>query len=88
VKLKTLKEQIADIPPVDMADIIEELNQKQRALLFNEMEPVHASDTLEEIDPNVQRELVSALDKKIIVQMINEMTPAQAADVLSALSLK
>jgi CBS domain-containing protein len=88
VKLTTLREKLADIPPVDMADIIEELNQEQRALLLNEMEPEHASDAFEEVDPNVQREIVSSLDKRVIARLIDEMTPAQAADVLSALPYK
>ncbi|MDD5675310.1 MAG: CBS domain-containing protein [Chitinivibrionales bacterium] len=85
LKLTTLKAKLADIPPVDMADIIEELNQEHRTLLLSELEPAHASDTFEEVDPNVQREIVSSLDKKVVARLIDEMTPAQAADVLSAL---
>ena len=85
LKLTTLKEKLADIPPADMADIIEELNREQRMLLLNELDTEHASDTLEEVDPNVQRDLVSSLDKSVVARLIDEMTPAQAADVLSAL---
>jgi magnesium transporter len=85
LKLTTLKEKLADIPPADMADIIEELNREQRMLLLNELDTEHASDTLEEVDPNVQRDLVSSLDKKVVARLIDEMTPAQAADVISAL---
>jgi magnesium transporter len=81
-----LREKLADILPVDMADIIEELNHEQREFLLNELEPEHASDTFEEVNPNVQREIVSSLDKHAIALMIDEMTPAQAADVLSVLS--
>ncbi|VVB54046.1 MgtE intracellular N domain protein [uncultured archaeon] len=85
VKLKVLKERLADIPPVDLADILEELDPQQRIMLFAELDTEHASDTLEEIDPNVQRQLLASLRKEKVVQLINEMTPGQAADVLSAL---
>jgi len=85
VKLTILKERLHDIDPVDLADIIEELDPSQRAAVFGELDVEHASDTLEEIDPNVQRELVSSLKNERVAQLINEMTPAQAADVLSAL---
>jgi magnesium transporter len=85
VKLTTIKEKLADIPPVDLADIIEELNEEQRTLVLNELGPENASEIFEEVDPNVQREIVSSLDKKVVVRLIDEMTPAQAADVLSAL---
>lgn len=85
VKLNILKERLHDIDPVDLADILEELEPSQRAVLFGELETGHASDTLEEIDPHVQRELVSSLKTERVAQLINEMTPAQAADVLAAL---
>ncbi len=85
VKLTVLKDRLHDIDPVDLADIIEELDPQQRIAVFGELDVEHASDTLEEIDPNVQRELVSTLKNERVAQLINEMTPAQAADVLAAL---
>ena len=85
VKLNILKERLHDIAPVDLADILEELDPAQRFAVFGELNTEHASDTLEEIDPSVQRQLVSQLRKERAAQLINEMTPAQAADVLSAL---
>ena len=57
----------------------------QRVMVFNQLETEHASDTLEEIDPNVQRELVSSLHKDRVAELINQMTSGQAADLLSAL---
>jgi CBS domain-containing protein/sporulation protein YlmC with PRC-barrel domain len=85
VKLKVLKEKISEIPPVDLADILEELDHEQRLVLFSQLETEHASDTLEEINPNVQRALISSLEKKHVASLINEMTPGQAADVLAIL---
>jgi magnesium transporter len=85
VKLNVLKENIHDIPPVDLADILEELDTHQRLAVFNQLEAEHASDTLEEIEPRVQRDLIGALDRKRAANLIDEMSPAQAADVLAAL---
>ena len=85
VRLKVLKEKLADMPPVDLADILEELDHDQRVALFDQLDPEHASDTLEEIDPNVQRALISSLKKEKVAQLINDMTPGQAADILSVL---
>jgi CBS domain-containing protein len=86
VKLKVPKAELAEIHPVDLADILEELDSGQRVALFNQLEPGHASDTLEEVEPRVQRELISAIKKERAAQLINDMTPAQAADVLGILS--
>ncbi len=85
VKLKVLQERLSRINPVDLADILEDLEPAQRVAIFSELDTEKASDTLEEIDPHVQRELVSSLAPEHVVQLINEMTPGQAADLLSAL---
>src|ERR1700674_2833372 len=85
VKLNVLKENIHDIHPVDLADILEELDGEQRLAVFNELEPELASDTLEEVEPRVQRELISAIKRQRAAQLINEMSPAQAADILAIL---
>jgi CBS domain-containing protein len=85
VKLKVLKETLADIHPVDLADILEELDHDQRVMVFSSLDNEHASDTLEEIEPSIQRDIISSLTKEKVVQLLNDMTPGQAADVLSIL---
>ncbi len=86
VKLNVLKEKLADMHPVDLADILEEMAPGQRVEIFEKLDPEQASDTLEEIDPNAQRDLVESLKIEKVVQLVDEMTTGQAADVLSALS--
>jgi CBS domain-containing protein len=85
VKLKILKEKLSEIHPVDLADILEELDDDQRVAIFNKLDTERASDVLEEIDPSVQRVLVPSLKKEKVAMLIDEMTPGQAADVLAAL---
>ncbi len=85
LKLKVLKERLAEMPPVDLADILEELDQDQRIAIFDELDTERASDTLEELDPKVQRDMIVSLKKERAAQLINEMTPGQAADILSVL---
>ncbi|MFZ0182206.1 MAG: CBS domain-containing protein, partial [Methanoregula sp.] len=85
VKLKVLKNNLAEIHPVDLADIIEELDHDQRVAIFTSLDNEHASDTLEEIEPNVQRDILASLDIAKVVPLISTMTPGQAADVLSAI---
>jgi CBS domain-containing protein len=85
VKLKVLKEKISEMHPVDIADILEELEPAERVTIFEGLDTEQASDTLEEIEPNVQRDLVISIKKEKAAQLINEMTPAQAADVLAVL---
>jgi CBS domain-containing protein len=88
VKLKVLKEKLNDLPPVDIVEILEELDHEQRLTVINQLEAEHASDTLEEIGPNMQREIISSLKKEKVADLIDRMTPGQAADVLSVLNLE
>jgi CBS domain-containing protein/sporulation protein YlmC with PRC-barrel domain len=85
VKLNVLKSKVHEIHPVDLADILEELDSGQRQALFNQLEPEHASETLEEIEPRVQRELMATMQHDRAAKLIGEMSPAQAADILAIL---
>lgn len=85
IKLKVPKAGLSEIHPVDLADILEELEGGQRVALFNALDASQASDTLEEVEPRVQRELIRAIEKERAATLINEMTPAQAADILAIL---
>jgi len=88
VKLNILKEKLNDLPPVDIVEILEDLDHEQRLTVINQLEEEHASDTLEEISPNMQREIISSLKKEKVANLIDMMTPGQAADVLSVLTLE
>ena len=85
VRLSVLKEKLADIHPVDLADILEELDSAQRVRLLEDLDTGRASDTLEEVDPAVQRDIVFSLRKERVAQLIGEMTAGQAADILAVL---
>jgi magnesium transporter len=85
VKLKVLKERLLEIHPVDLADILEELDYKQRVAVFEELDTKKATATLEAIEPKSQRELIAALKKEKIVKLLTHMTAGQAADILSVL---
>jgi CBS domain-containing protein/sporulation protein YlmC with PRC-barrel domain len=85
VKLNILRERLEGLHPVDLADILEDLDPDQRRMIFDGLSHEQASDTLEEIEPMVQRELISTLAKDKVVQLIDLMTPGQAADLLSVL---
>lgn len=85
IKLKIPKAELNEIHPVDLADILEELEGGQRVALFNALDAEQASDTLEEVEPRVQRQLIHAIEKERAAMLINEMSPAQAADILAIL---
>ena len=60
-KLDVLKEKLPEIHPVDLADILEEMNEEHRLPIFNQLETGLAAATLEEIEPRVQKSLISSI---------------------------
>lgn len=82
-----LKEKLSNLRPVDLADVLEEMDHEQRVQIFDQLNEAKASNTLEEINPSVQRALIASLDKKKVAKLLNVMTPGQAADILSVLPL-
>jgi magnesium transporter len=88
VKLKVLKEKLKGLPPVDVVEILQELDHEQRLTVIHHLEAEHASDTLEAIGPNMQREIISSMKKEKVADLMDRMTPGQAADVLSVLTLE
>ncbi len=85
VKLTVSRENIADIHPADLADILEELSGEERMAVFNTLDTETAADTLEETEPRVQRELVASLRHERLAELLQTMTPAQISDLLEIL---
>jgi magnesium transporter len=86
VRLKVLKEHLSELPPVDLADVLEVMGPENRMAIFGALDVEQASDALEALDPKVQRDLIASLDKEKAAHLVNEMTPGQAADLLAALA--
>ena len=85
IRLKVVKGELAKMPPVDVARILEQLTHDQRLALFDGLQNGSASDALEELDPKSQREVIAAMPRNRAARLIDHMTPGQAADVLAVL---
>lgn len=64
VKLNILKEKIKDLPPVNVVEIFNELDHKQKSSFINHLNAEYASDTLEGFSQNIHREIFSTLQKE------------------------
>ena len=85
IKLNILKENLSAIHPIDLAHILEEMSYYQRSTIFKQLTLSQASQTLEAIDPSLQRSIVESLTKENTLELFDLMTPGQIADVLSSL---
>jgi CBS domain-containing protein/sporulation protein YlmC with PRC-barrel domain len=88
VRLDLSRATLSDIHPADLAEILEDLDRRERAVLFRELPVEAAAGALEEVQPELQRELLQALEPDRAADVLEEMQADDAADLLGDLPLE
>jgi magnesium transporter len=85
IRLKVLREKLAELPPVDLADVLEVLEDDQRTELFASLDTETAAEALDATEPRVQRQILSTTNIERIAQIFNHLSPMEIADMISVL---
>ncbi len=85
LRLKIAESRLAQLHPADIADIIEELDIRQRVAVFQSLDVETAAETLEETDPKIQVSLIEDMEVAKASDIIEEMSLSDAADLLADL---
>lgn len=85
LRLKIAESRLSQLHPADIADIIEELDIRQRTAVFQSLDVETAAETLEETDPKIQISLIENMEDSQASDIIEEMSLNEAADLLSDL---
>lgn len=85
VRLDLARRAMKDVHPSDLAEILEDLDRRERAVLFRDLPVEFAADALEESQPGLQRELLRMVEPEKAADIVEEMQPDAAADLLSEL---
>ena len=86
LRLKIAQARLSQLHPADLADIIEDLDIRQRSAVFQSLDVETAAETLEETDPKIQVSLIEDMDAAEASDIIEEMSLSEAADLLGDLS--
>ncbi|RME07939.1 MAG: magnesium transporter [Anaerolineae bacterium] len=70
----------------DQADIFEELEEDEQAVLLQHLSPEDSADILEDMEDEEAAELADALPLEKLARIIDEMEPDEAADLLGDVS--
>jgi magnesium transporter len=81
----TLKEVLSDFLPPDLADFIEDLPERDQAVLFRLLPRNAAAETFEYLDVDAQALLLKALGKEEVATILNEMHPDDRTALLEEL---
>ena len=79
---KKLKEELETIHPVDIVDAMEELDKKQRTLIFRLLAKEEAAEVFTDMDSDMREDLINALTDSELEEVMEEMYVDDTVDVL------
>ncbi len=88
IQLNVPKEKLSKIHPADLADIMEDLSHRERAMIFRSLDSDFAAKTLKEAEPDVQRSVFKGLKPEKIADIVEELPPEEAAGLISLMPKK
>ncbi len=86
IRLSVLQKQLGELHPADIAEILTDLDSRDRATMFRSLDPETAADALAEVeDPRIQTQLLETVSPDYAADILEEMPPDEAADLLGEL---
>ena len=82
VKLSVTHKRLDELHPADVADILEQLDPKQRAEVFQHLDEARSADVIAELEDEYQAEVLDDLDVKRTSGLLGQMDPDDAADII------
>jgi magnesium transporter len=86
VRLKVARNDLGQMHPADLADIVEELDTEAGDYVLSTLDTEVAAETLQEIEPERQASALESIEPERAADILEAMDPDEAADVLGDLS--
>lgn len=86
VQLKSSKDKLSRLHPVEIAQLAETLSPIHRTEVVESLDNEVAADTLEEMSTETQARILEDMDEERAADILEEMSPDDAVDVLGELS--
>ena len=84
-KLSILKEILSDWTPADIADLIVDLPEQDKVIVFRVLPADLATDTFEHLEFDTQEELLKAMGNEEVASILNDMSPDDRTALLEEL---
>jgi magnesium transporter len=82
VQLKSSKDKLSRLHPVEIAQLAETLSPVHRTEIVESLDDEIAADTLEEMSTEAQARILEEMDEERAADILEEMSPDDAVDVL------
>lgn len=83
-----IDEQLVDLHPADIAEILDELEADEAKIVFNQLDDEQGAEVLMELDDDVRERFLRVLSSKEIAEQLEQLDSDDAADILGELSEK
>jgi magnesium transporter len=74
-QLGILKDILTEWTPADIAELLAEISEKERVIIFRLLSNELAADTFEYMDFDTQMELLKSMGREEVAEILNEMDP-------------
>ena len=85
VQLTVARKELGHLHPAALADILTQLDGRERESLFRALTPEAAAKALAEVEAKVRERLIASLPAERAADILERMPPDEAADLLAAL---
>lgn len=85
-RLRLPHDRLSRLHPVDLAQILGDLNYHYATEIIESLDDEMAADTLQEINEERQADIVEGMDEARAAEILEEMAPDDAADLLADLA--
>jgi CBS domain-containing protein len=85
IKLTSTYSKLNTLHPSDLADIIEDLDNRSRQSVFLALDEEMAADVLEEMEPKAQMKIIEGMSVEKMADVLEKMPANEAADILDSL---
>jgi magnesium transporter len=86
LQLNTAAEQLSQLHPADLANLVEDLDVKYASHLLTSLDSADAAKVLEEVDPGLQTILVKYLGPEKAGKILTQMSSDELVDLLKTFS--
>ncbi|WP_165044005.1 MULTISPECIES: magnesium transporter MgtE N-terminal domain-containing protein [unclassified Adlercreutzia] len=86
VQLSVTHKRLDELHPADVADILEQLDPRQRATVFAHLDDAQATEAISEMEDEYQADFFEDIDDTRAANLLGSMDPDDAADIVRDLS--
>lgn len=79
------RQQMSNLHPSDIAQIISDVSQKDRQAIFSSLDIDTAAEAIHELEPGVQSKIIAEMDSETAADILEAMPPDEAADLVGDL---